>query len=155
MIPQGCITVNPGVYRDANGPIRTSANIPAIILVDTGIPQSYVTLLPTIQFDTVEQTDPNEPTKTVKVPAPGTCVAVNISNAADPIAVDAFLVATAAPNEPAQVIPSSTEPPPRSQEGALHQHRPPLPAAAPVPLRRQARLCRHEGPAAPCDERQP
>ncbi|CAO3400906.1 hypothetical protein [Azospirillum palustre] len=47
------------------------------------------------------------------------------------------------------MIPSSTEPPPHSQEGALHQHRPPLPAAAPVPLRRQARLCRHEGPAAP------
>jgi hypothetical protein len=108
MMPQGCIAVNPEVNRDANGPICTSANI----LVDTGIPQSYVTLPPTIQFDTVEQTDLSEPTKTVKVLAPKTSVAVNIPNAADPIAIDAFLVGAGAPNEPAQVIPSSTEPPP-------------------------------------------
>lgn len=114
MMPQGCITVNPEVNRDANGPICTSAGI----LVDTGIPQSYVTLPPTIQFQTVDQADLSEPTKTVKVLAPGTSVAVNIPNAADPVAIDAFIIGAGAPNEPAQVIPSSTEPPPPAPKKA-------------------------------------
>jgi hypothetical protein len=114
MMPQGCITVNPDQNRNANGPICTPANI----LVDTGIPQSYMTLPPEIQFGRVEQTDLSEPTKTVKVLAPNTSVAVNIPNATDPIATDAFIVGAGAPNEPAQVIPSSTEPPPPAPKKA-------------------------------------
>lgn len=105
MMPRGCITVNPDQNRDANGPICTPANI----LVDTGIPQSYMTLPTAIQFDEVEQTDLSEPTKKVGVLAPDTSVAVRIPNAADPIATDAFIVGAGAPNEPAQVIPSSTD----------------------------------------------
>lgn len=144
MMPQGCITVNPEVNRDSSGPICTSAGI----LVDTGIPQSYVTLPLAIQFYTVEQTDLSEPTKTVKVLAPKTSVAVNIPNAVDPVAIDAFIVGAGAPNEPAQVIPSSTEPPPPAPRKApfIDTGRP-FSAAVPVPVRRQARLCRHEEPA--------
>lgn len=108
MMPRGCITVNPDQNRDANGPICTSANI----LVDTGIPQSYMTVPPTIQFNKVAQTDLSEPTKTVNVLAPQTSVAVQIPDAVNPIATDAFIVGSGVPNEPAQVIPSSTQPPP-------------------------------------------
>ena len=114
MMPQGCITVNPDQNRNAGGPICTTANI----LVDTGIPQSYMTLPPAIQFDKVQQADLSEPTKTVWVLAPNTSVAVNIPNASDPIATDAFIVGGGAPNEPAQVIPSSTEPPPPAAKKA-------------------------------------
>lgn len=105
MMPRGCITVNADQNRDANGPICTPANI----LVDTGIPQSYMTLPTAIQFDKVEQTDLSEPTKKVGVLAPNTSVAVRIPNATDPIATDAFIVGAGAPNEPAQAIPSSTD----------------------------------------------
>ncbi|PWC86541.1 hypothetical protein TSH100_12270 [Azospirillum sp. TSH100] len=105
MMPSGCISVNPEVNRDANGPICTPANI----LVDTGIPQSYMTLPPTIRFDTVQQPDASEPNKSVGVLAPGTSVAVNIPDAASPIAVDSFIVGAGSPNEPQQVIPWSTD----------------------------------------------
>ncbi|KAA0598475.1 hypothetical protein J2848_001175 [Azospirillum lipoferum] len=105
MMPRGCITVNPELNRDASGPICTPANI----LVDTGIPQSYLTLPPAIRFDTVQQPDASEPNKSVGVLAPRTSVAVNIPDAANPIAVDAFIVGAGAPNEPQQVIPWSTD----------------------------------------------
>lgn len=105
MMPRGCITVNPNENRDAIGPICTPANI----LVDTGIPQSYMTVPPTIKFDTVQQPDRSEPSKTVGVLAPQTSVAVQIPDAANPIATDAFIVGGGAPNEPEQVIPWSTD----------------------------------------------
>lgn len=115
MMPRGCIGVNPEVNRDANGPICTPANI----LVDTGIPQSYVTLPPSIQFNRVEQPDLSEPTKTVNVMAPQTSVAVHILDTANvSIATDAFIVGSGVPNEPAQVIPMSTEPPPPAPKKA-------------------------------------
>lgn len=114
MMPQGCITVNPEVNRNADGPVCTMANI----LVDTGIPQSYMTLPPSIQFGKVQQADLSEPTKMVWVLAPNTSVAVQIPNAGNPIATDAFIVGAGAPNEPAQVIPSSTEPPPPAPKKA-------------------------------------
>ncbi|CAO3413115.1 hypothetical protein [Azospirillum endophyticum] len=108
MMPRGCITVNPDENRDANGPICTPANI----LVDTGIPQSYMTVPPSIKFEKIQQPDKSEPNKTVGVLAPRSSVAIHIPDATNPIATDAFLVGGGAPNEPAQVIPSSTEPPP-------------------------------------------
>ena len=67
------------------------------------------TLPPAIRFDTVQQPDASEPNKSVSVLAPRTSVAVNIPDAATPIAVDAFIVGAGAPNEPQQVIPWSTD----------------------------------------------
>ncbi|MBK1837934.1 hypothetical protein JHL17_10975 [Azospirillum sp. YIM B02556] len=108
MMPRGCIAVNPDENRDADGPICTPANV----LVDTGIPQSYMTVPPSIKFETIRQPDKSEPDKTVGVLAPRTSVAVHIPDSANPIATDAFVIGGGAPNEPVQVIPSSTEPPP-------------------------------------------
>ncbi|MBY6262248.1 hypothetical protein EI613_10015 [Azospirillum sp. 412522] len=105
MMPRGCIAVNPEENRDAGGPICTPANI----LVDTGIPQSYMTVPPAIKFDTIQQPDKSEPNKTVGVLAPRTSVAVHIPDAANPIATDAFIVGSGAPNEPEQVIPWGTD----------------------------------------------
>lgn len=104
MMPRGCITVNPNRNRDADGPICTPANI----LVDTGIPQSYMTLPPDIRFGTVQQPDKSAPDKSVGVLAPRSSVAVHIPDAVTPIATDAFIVGDRAPNEPEQVIPWST-----------------------------------------------
>lgn len=105
MMPRGCITVNPDRNRDANGLVCTPANI----LVDTGIPQSYMTVPSAIKFDTVQQPDKSEPNKAVGVLAPQTSVAVHIPDAASPIVTDAFIVGGGAPNEPEQVIPWSTD----------------------------------------------
>ncbi len=105
MMPRGCVTVDPDRNRDANGPVCTPANI----LVDTGVPQSYMTLPHAIRFDTVQQPDKSEPNKTVGVLAPRTSVAVHIPDAVNPIASDAFIVGDRAPNEPEQVIPWSTD----------------------------------------------
>ncbi|PWC33302.1 hypothetical protein TSO352_22670 [Azospirillum sp. TSO35-2] len=100
MPPTGCIVVNP----DVNGPNCTNATV----LVDTGIPQSYMTVPPGIQFSTMQQADASEPTKQIGVLATGTKVAVSIPGLPNPIATDAFTIGGGTPVEPVQVIPWST-----------------------------------------------
>lgn len=70
--------------------IDRSDCFPGIVLVDTGISQSYVTV-PT-PFPTVQAPDPSDPTKEVGVLAPGTTVVVSLPAQSDPVAVDSFTV---------------------------------------------------------------
>lgn len=105
MPPSACITVNPSVNTSGGNPICT----PGTVLVDTGIPQSYMTVPTAISFQTVQATDASERTKQIGVLAPGTQVAVNIPGLPNPIATDSFTVGQGTPVEPLQVIPWSTD----------------------------------------------
>lgn len=105
MPPAACITVNPDTNRNADGPICSSGTV----LVDTGIPQSYMTVPTDIKFSTVQQADASEPSRQIAVLAPGTAVAVNIPGLPNLIATDAFAVGGGTPVEPVQVIPWSSD----------------------------------------------
>jgi hypothetical protein len=85
--------------------INGSPCSPGSVLVDTGIPQSYVTVPSSVQFETVQVRDPSDRSKTVGVLASGTVVAVNLPGLPNPVAVDSFTVGQHAPVEPLLVIP--------------------------------------------------
>ncbi|HYE49413.1 MAG TPA: hypothetical protein VEB20_07480 [Azospirillaceae bacterium] len=79
-------------------------------LIDTGIPQSYVTVPSSMTFQTVSAPDASEPSRTVQVLAPGTTVSVAFAGTAGTVATDAFTIsapgiAPPQPQEPLQVIP--------------------------------------------------
>lgn len=89
--------------------INNSKCFPGKILVDTGIPQSYVTVPTAAKFTTVEAMDASEHSRRIQVLAPGTQVTVNLPGVPDPIAVDSFTVGQQTPVEPLQVIPLQSD----------------------------------------------
>lgn len=85
--------------------INGSPCFPGSVLVDTGIPQSYVTVPSSAQLNTVQVQDPSDRSKTVGVLASGTTMAVNLPGLPNPVAVDSFTVGQRTPVEPLLVIP--------------------------------------------------
>lgn len=105
MMPQGCYVLNPEQNRTATGPICT----PTPILVDTGIPQSYMTVPTGIRFDTVEETDKSDPKRKLPVLAPGTVMEIRLPASGEAIAAASFTMGHGSPVQPAQVIPDQTD----------------------------------------------
>lgn len=99
--PMGCLTVNPA----ENG----SSCLKAKVLVDTGIPQSYMTVPPSTKLTTVKAPDASEPKRQIDVLAPGNSVSVSLPETPEFIAIDAFTIGGNTPVEPKQVIPSITD----------------------------------------------
>jgi hypothetical protein len=92
--------------------LNDSRCFPGTVLVDTGIPQSYITVPTAADFRTVEARDASEPSRQIEVLAPGTRVEVNLPGLPDPVALDRYTVGRKTPEEPLQVIPwkSDTRP---------------------------------------------
>lgn len=103
--PKGCLVVNPS----ENGDQCITANV----LVDTGIPQSYMTVPAGTKLSTVQAPDASEPKKQIGVLAKGNSVSVSFPATAPFIATDSFTIGGNTPVEPVQVIPSvvDTRPP--------------------------------------------
>lgn len=99
--PKGCLVVNPS----GNGSTCMAANV----LVDTGIPQSYMTVPPGTKLTTVQAPDASEPKRRIGVLADGNSVSVSFPAFPPFIAADAFAVGGGSPVEPVQVIPNVTD----------------------------------------------
>ncbi|HYE00297.1 MAG TPA: hypothetical protein VEH84_13000 [Alphaproteobacteria bacterium] len=92
--------------------VNDSPCMAGTVLVDTGIPQSYLTVPTATAFQTVKAPDASMKSVMIDVLANGTKVAVQIPDATAPAGGESFVVGGGSPVEPLQVIPwrSDTRP---------------------------------------------
>lgn len=87
--------------------VNESPCISGSALIDTGIPQMYLTVPSTVKFDTVPEKDLSVPSRTLKVLAPKSTVKVSFPDAVKPVASYGFTLGdTSNILAPAQAIPS-------------------------------------------------
>ncbi|WP_263144088.1 hypothetical protein [Pseudomonas sp. RIT-PI-AD] len=103
--PSMCVSLDPQSDRSASGPLC----VPGSLLVDTGVPQSYITLPTAIRYRTAKEPDASARKVLISVLAKGTEVELKIPDASAPVAQVRYQVGGTQPVTPLQVIPWSSD----------------------------------------------